>query len=47
MVAGETLADEMIFRDSPISDGIRAEVADGRAFHMGIVPLPARRLPPP
>ena len=37
MVAGETLADEVIFRDGPISDGIRATVADGRAFHMGIV----------
>jgi len=40
MVAGETLADEVIFRDGPISDGIRATVSDGRAFHIGIVPLP-------
>lgn len=46
MVAGETLADEVIFRDGPISDGIRATVADGRAFHMGIVRMPERPLPP-
>jgi len=46
MVSGETLADEVIFRDGPISDGIRATVADGRAFHMGIVRMPERRLPP-
>jgi isoleucyl-tRNA synthetase len=46
MVAGETLADELIFRDGPISDGIRATVADGRAFHMGIVRMPERPLPP-
>ena len=47
MVAGETLADEVIFRDGPISDGIRATVADGRAFHMGIVRMPERRPTPP
>jgi isoleucyl-tRNA synthetase len=46
MVAGETLADEVNFRDGPISDGIRATVADGRAFHMGIVRMPEVRLPP-
>ena len=46
VVAGETLADEVIFRDGPISDGIRATVADGRAFHMGIVRMPERPLPP-
>ncbi len=46
IVAGETLADEVIFRDGPITDGIRATVADGRAFHMGIVRMPERRLPP-
>jgi isoleucyl-tRNA synthetase len=46
MVAGETLADEVIFRDGPISDGIRATVADGRAFHMGIVRMPEGQKPP-
>ncbi len=46
VVAGETLADEVIFRDGPISDGIRATVADGRAYHMGIVRMPEGRLPP-
>jgi isoleucyl-tRNA synthetase len=43
VVAGETLADEVIFRDGPISDGIRATVADGRAYHMGIVRMPEGR----
>ncbi|HTT92329.1 MAG TPA: class I tRNA ligase family protein, partial [Acidimicrobiales bacterium] len=46
MVAGETLADDVIFRDGPISDGIRATVADGRAFHMGIVRMPEERAAP-
>ena len=43
MVAGETLADEIVFADGPISDSIRATVADGRAFHIGIVTLPNGR----
>jgi hypothetical protein len=46
MVAGETLSDEVIFRDGPISEGIRATVADGRAFHMGIVRMPEQRAAP-
>ncbi len=45
MVAGETLADEVVFVDHPIADGVRATVSDGRAFHMGIVRLPEGRWP--
>ena len=40
LIAGETLADEIVFVDGPISDRLRATVADGRAFHIGIVKLP-------
>jgi isoleucyl-tRNA synthetase len=40
LIAGETLSDEIVFADGPISDSFRATVADGRAFHIGIVKLP-------
>jgi isoleucyl-tRNA synthetase len=43
LIAGETLADEIVFADGPISDSFRATVADGRAFHIGIVKLPKAR----
>jgi isoleucyl-tRNA synthetase len=43
LIAGETLADEIVFADSPIADSFRATVADGRAFHIGIVKLPNGR----
>jgi isoleucyl-tRNA synthetase len=43
LIAGETLADEIVFADGPISDSFRATVADGRAFHLGIVKLPRAR----
>jgi isoleucyl-tRNA synthetase len=40
MVAGETLADEVVFTDGEISDGISATISDGLAFDMGLVKLP-------
>jgi isoleucyl-tRNA synthetase len=43
LIAGETLADEIVFTDGPIADSFRATVVDGRAFHIGIVKLPKER----
>jgi isoleucyl-tRNA synthetase len=43
LIAGETLSDEIVFADGPIVDSFRATVADGRAFHIGIVKLPKGR----
>jgi isoleucyl-tRNA synthetase len=43
LIAGETLSDEVVFADGPIVDSFRATVADGRAFHIGIVKLPKGR----
>ena len=40
MVAGETLADEVVFTDGPIQDGIKGTVSDEPAFDMGLVRLP-------
>ena len=39
MVAGETLADEVVFTDGPIPDGIKATVSDEPAFDMELVRL--------
>ena len=47
MVAGETLADEVVFTDGPIPDGTSATVSDGRVFHMGLVRLPDRAIAGP
>jgi isoleucyl-tRNA synthetase len=43
LIAAETLADEIVFSDSPISESSRATVADGRAFLISIVKLPRER----
>jgi isoleucyl-tRNA synthetase len=37
LIAGETLSDEVAFEDEPISDGLRATVADGREFYIWMV----------
>ncbi|HXW78045.1 MAG TPA: isoleucine--tRNA ligase [Acidimicrobiales bacterium] len=40
IVAGETLADEVVFTDGAISDGVTATVSDGLGFDIGLVKLP-------
>ena len=39
MVAGETLADEVVFTDGPIPDGVKTTVSDEPAFDMELVRL--------
>jgi isoleucyl-tRNA synthetase len=36
MIAGETLADDVVVVDGPLPDGERATVADGRVFHLRV-----------
>ena len=42
IIAGETLADDIVLVDRPLLDGVRATVADGRVFHLRVECLPGR-----
>ncbi|MGH9106832.1 MAG: isoleucine--tRNA ligase [Acidimicrobiales bacterium] len=43
LVAGETLADDVVLADAPLPAGLRATVGDGRVFHLQLERLPRRQ----